>query len=95
MHFSLLPHAGASHGGFVLDVSDGGARFRTRQFLPVHASFIVDLHPAGIGGVRAHGSVAWINGLPGDEGFEVGARLTGQSVAAQTFIADQVARNSP
>lgn len=72
---------------FVQDVSQGGFRFRGREFIPRQASFLLELHLPGSKPVRSLARAAWVKAMPENDGYEVGGIFVEPPREARTVLA--------
>jgi hypothetical protein len=56
----------------VRDISRGGFRFRSNEFLNSKSNLLLELHLPDAHCVRSLATVAWVRAMPEDDGYEVG-----------------------
>ena len=76
---------------FISDISEGGIRFRSPKFIPVHhrLSFKIDVpkHP----NIEAVAKPAWIKELPNLEQYDIGAQFVILSDTDKTLLKNFIA----
>ena len=74
MQYKKLKHLSEGTVGAVTrDVSEGGVRFTSNEFLPLASRLVVEIFlPAQPRPVKAIAKVAWIRKVPSGEQYEIG-----------------------
>jgi hypothetical protein len=74
-------------GAQVRDVSLGGVRFRTENFIPRDTSLIVEFHlPESTQAIRAISTVSWLKSLPSGHRFEVGSEFVEMTASERDLL---------
>jgi hypothetical protein len=74
-------------GAQVRDVSIGGVRFRTENFIPRDTSLIVEFTlPESTRTIRAISRVSWLRSLPSGERFEVGSEFVEMTASERDLL---------
>ena len=72
----------------VRDISEGGIRFRSNQFIPIHDFFLIKLNLSQIKFIETIIKPAWIRELPRVEQYELGASFISLSKEDRTQLHD-------
>ena len=70
----------------VLDVSQGGFRFRSDELLNPKSNLLLELHLAGSYPVHSLATVAWVRTMSGGDGFEMGGRFVEPTFEARKTL---------
>jgi hypothetical protein len=74
-------------GAQVRDVSLGGVRFRTENFLAHDTSLIVEFQlPESLRAIRAISKVSWLRCLPSGHRFEVGSEFVEMTASERALL---------
>ncbi len=91
VRFRVLGGGDGTTGSVSKNLSQGGVRFRTREFVPMACRLVVELDmPMAARSVKAISKVAWISRAPSGEGYEVGNRFLEISKKDKEFISENV-----
>lgn len=70
----------------VKDISEGGIRFRSNHFIPVHHKLLFKINVPNRRPIEAVAQPAWIRDIPGLDQFELGAKFISLSEADREII---------
>ena len=74
-------------GAQVRDVSLGGVRFCTENFIPRDTSLIVEFHlPDNLRAIRAISKVSWLKSLPSGHRFEIGSEFVEMTASERDLL---------
>ena len=74
-------------GAQVRDVSLGGVRFRTENFIPRDTSLILEFQlPESVRAIRAISKVSWLKSIPSGHRFEVGSEFVEMTASERDLL---------
>ncbi|MDO8535913.1 MAG: PilZ domain-containing protein [Candidatus Omnitrophota bacterium] len=93
LRYKNLKTATVPMGSLTKDISEGGIRFKTNEFISLACRLVVEITlPTAPRPIKAISKVAWIRKLSSGEQYELGNQFLEISKEDRSFITDYVSR---